>query len=250
MQIIINADDLGASQEVHNESFNLMSVGLVSSATIMANAPFVENAAERSKHYKNISFGIHLNLTAFSPISYSNELKPIINKNGNFIGRERLERLPIKGLLSRAIYSEFCKQVDKLLSFGIHISHIDSHEHIHTLVGVFPILKQLQKKYQIRKVRISRNIYLPEYNISKILHLKKVMYNFVLRKYYASITTSGFGSLKEFIANANKNNLNHKTIEIMVHPGSVMFEEETSILKPHWYETLPVRFELINYNQL
>ena len=43
--VIVNADDLGMSQEVNDATFELMSKGRISSATIMANAPATREAA-------------------------------------------------------------------------------------------------------------------------------------------------------------------------------------------------------------
>jgi hypothetical protein len=250
MRVIINADDLGANQQINDATFDLISAGLISSATIMANAVSVEDAVERAKFFPKVSFGIHLNITTFSALSLSNGLKTILDDNGNFIGKSRLIKTSITRFLSNAIYSEFCSQVERLLLFGINISHIDSHEHIHTIPRIFPILKRLQQRYDIRKVRISRNIYLPNYRVSKHLLLKKYFYNFMLKKFFATKTTSGFGSLEEFYINAKRNNLKHDTVEIMVHPGSEKHNNETNILKPFWYKNLPLNIKLINYYQL
>lgn len=49
INLIINADDLGSSHYIDSEIFNLMSQGLVTSATLMANGP-IETAAKLSKH--------------------------------------------------------------------------------------------------------------------------------------------------------------------------------------------------------
>jgi predicted glycoside hydrolase/deacetylase ChbG (UPF0249 family) len=250
MRVIINADDLGLSPQINDATFDLISAGLISSATIMANAISVEDAVKRANFFPKVSFGIHLNITAFSALSLSNGLKTILDDNGNFIVKSRLIKTSITRFLSNAIYSEFCSQVERLLLLGINISHIDSHEHIHTIPSIFPILKRLQQRYDIRKVRISRNIYLPNYRVSKHLLLKKYFYNFMLNKIFSTKTTSGFGSLEEFYTNAKSNNLKHDTVEIMVHPGSQKYNNETSILKPFWYKNLPLNIKLINYYQL
>ena len=177
-------------------------------------------------------------------------INTILNKNNDFAGQSKLLITSIRRSLCNSIYLEFCSQVEKLLSLGIEISHIDSHEQIHTIPSIFPILKHLQRTYNIRKVRISRNIYLPNYRVSMILLLKKKIYNFMLRNYYASKTTYGFGGLMAFYKNAERNNLNHRTIEIMVHPRSEKFKEENVILKPSWYREIPINSKLINLGAL
>jgi predicted glycoside hydrolase/deacetylase ChbG (UPF0249 family) len=65
MLLIVNADDLGASEPINEEIFRLMESGLVTSATLMANAPAFHHAIKQIRHFPNCSFGVHLNLTAF-----------------------------------------------------------------------------------------------------------------------------------------------------------------------------------------
>jgi predicted glycoside hydrolase/deacetylase ChbG (UPF0249 family) len=250
MLIIINADDLGASREVNDAIFDVISAGLVSSSTIMANGPFVEDGVQRAKKFTDISYGIHLNITFYSPLLFNEDLRPLLDAKGNFAGKSAVAKTSMTSQLANAIYKEFCNQIERLISLGINISHIDSHEHIHTLPAIFPILKRIQKRYDLWKVRITRNIYLPDYNVSAILRMKKMLYNFALRNYNTTKTTAGFGSLTEFYSNAKKNNLNYKTIEVMVHPGSEKFRDENKILKPNWYSELPFRIKLINFHQL
>lgn len=250
MLIIINADDLGASKEMNSEIFDLMFRKLISSSTIMANGPAVEDAAKKAKNFPECSFGIHLNIIDFSALSSTNALKALLDERGNFAGNQKLREIFITPSLSVAIYIEFCAQVERLLSLGIKISHVDSHHHIHTIPRIFPILKRLQAKYGIRKVRISRNIYLPGYPVSKILLFKKKIYNFMLRHYYSTKTTSGFCNLVEFYENAKTNNLKHKSVEIMVHPGNGRYSYESAIFDVSLLKQLPIDFKLINYNEL
>src|SRR6516162_759961 len=63
MLLIINADDLGVSESVNNETFALMQSGLITSATLIANAPAFEDAVRNSKKFPHCSFGVHLNLS-------------------------------------------------------------------------------------------------------------------------------------------------------------------------------------------
>ncbi len=69
MRLIINADDLGRSPEANRAIFDLMDRGLVTSATVMANGPYVDEALSRVGHYPRGSFGVHLNLTEFRPLT-------------------------------------------------------------------------------------------------------------------------------------------------------------------------------------
>ena len=59
-RIIVNADDLGLSQQVNDGARVLMEAGLVTSGTIMANGPCWSEATALARSKSNLSFGVHL----------------------------------------------------------------------------------------------------------------------------------------------------------------------------------------------
>ena len=79
INLIINADDLGSSHYIDSEIFNLMSQGLVTSATLIANGPSVETAVKLARQFPGKSFGVHLNLTAFLPLTKDAGLNVLLN---------------------------------------------------------------------------------------------------------------------------------------------------------------------------
>ena len=158
VEVIVNADDLGATQTVNDAVFDLMDQKLVTSATLIANGPYVEEACQQIKRYPHCSFGVHLNVTEFSPLSGLSKVGALLGPHGDF-AREQIRNISINSTLAEGIFEEFCAQIQRLLSLGVRIGHIDSHEHVHTIPKVFPILKKVQRRFNIRKVRISRNIY-------------------------------------------------------------------------------------------
>ena len=98
----------------------------------------------------------------------------------------------------KAVHEEMCAQVDLLASLGVPISHFDSHNHIHTKPFMFPALKAVQKRYGMRKVRISKNLYAPGQPMSQMLRWKKRAYNWALRNIYQTRTTDAFTELLSF----------------------------------------------------
>lgn len=247
--LIINADDLGVSIEINNSIFDLMSRNIVTSSTIIANAPAFEDAAEKIHKYPNNSFGVHLNLTQFKPITSNSDLKPILDDNGKFNGILINSKKDLA--LRLAVFEEWCAQIKKIQSYGIKVSHIDSHQHVHTIPHLFMVLKKIQKQFGIRKVRISKNIYSSAMPIaSKGLKYKKMLWNFLLRKYYPTKTTSGFTSFSTFLDVVKSMKLINRTVEIMVHPGHISNKEETDTLQTSWNNGMPYRIDFINYNDL
>src|SRR6185312_1140149 len=57
-----------------------------------------------------------------------------------------------------AILTEWCAQIGRLRALGVTLSHFDSHHDVHTIADLFPVLKTLQNRYGVRKVRLTRNL--------------------------------------------------------------------------------------------
>ena len=270
MDLIVNADDLGMSREGNKTTFSLMEQGLVTSSTLLANGPYIEEACQFVSEFPQCSFCAHLNVTEFLPLTGSSHLSALLDDTGSF-DRNRIRQIPIDSALAEGIFDEYCAQVETLQSLGIRLSHLDSHHYVLTIPRIFPILKRLQKKYQIRKVRITRNIYAdrligrpgltaevlglgPDFgahDVSGTLRLKKWAYNFLLRHYYRTETTQGFSGFRLFYEYARSRIMKHRTFEVTVHPENPYYDpSEIAILESSWREELNFPVRLISYLEL
>jgi len=252
MNVIMNADDLGLSDEVNEATFGLMSKGLVTSATIMANGPSVRSAIEGSERFPSCSFGVHLNLTELRPLSRHEGLRELLGENGEFNGT--LDRTPgrIKaaGPLLSAIADEWCRQIEFIGNAGVQISHLDSHQHVHTIPFVFPVLKYVQAKYGIRKVRSTRNAYRGEGTPSRGTLWAKRAFQFALTQFYRTRTTAAFMDFSTFYERAVVGKQEWPSAEVMVHPGSSLDVEENRLLCSDWPDRLGGSVRLISYTDL
>ena len=253
VQIIVNADDLGATPKVNDDTFELIDKGKVTSATMIANAPHFEGACQRIASYDSCSFGVHLNLTEFHPLVQTEAIQPLLDENGEFSGYDRVLSVTRSASLTEAVFTEFCAQMERCISAGVEVSHMDSHHHVHTIPWVMWVLKRVEKKFNIRRVRISKNIYGPRQPAPAKLRIKKAAYNFLLRHYVKTVTTDGFSEFQAFHEMATTTVLKHKIIELMIHPGSIDYEgseEETDLLRTDWENQLMFPVELISYANL
>lgn len=270
MDVIVNADDLGISPEVNQAIFALMEQGRVTSATLLANGPYVEEACSQVPRFPQCSFGAHLNVTEFQPLSGHNALEPLRDNNGTFDG-SRIRHISIDSSLAEGIFQEFCAQIEKLQSLGVDVSHLDSHQYVLTIPKMLPILKRVQRRFGIRKVRITRNIYadgllsklgltphalgvdpeLGDRDVAKSMRVKKWVYNFVLRNYVRAKTTDGFSGFRLFYESARSRRLNHHTFEVNVHPASTYYDAgEEKIIQGPWLGELRFPIRLISYHEL
>lgn len=256
MRLIINADDLGYSEGVNAEIFDLASRNLLTSATLITNAPFFDRAIERLANFPRCSFGIHLNLTEFRPLTSSPGLQPLLNPSGEFDG-DAIRSITLTPLIRHAIFQEWSAQVTRLIAAGHVPSHLDSHHHVHTIPPLLPILKRVQRRFVIRRVRITKNIYGPDQPVSKSLLLRKRVWNFLLRHWYSTATTQGFTSFREFYDLVAISGLGRwlrddksAVIELMTHPGNPLFQEETALLYSPWVGAGASTFQPASYSDL
>ena len=250
MKIIVNADDLGISESVDDAIFEAIQRGVVTSATLLANGPSLEKAARRTKAFPNCSFGVHLNLTEFKPLCADSRcsLGSILDEDECFNGNS-IREVPITAGMLKAVFREWCHQIEFLIRLGVEPSHIDGHHHVHTIPQMLPVLVALRRRYGIRKVRISRNMYHNGEHPTRTLLAKKHAFNWTLQV-VGFKTTQIFTDLETFM-NACANSAPRViTAELMTHPGSSPGSAEAALLKNHWFQTLPYKVELISYKNL
>jgi predicted glycoside hydrolase/deacetylase ChbG (UPF0249 family) len=256
INIIVNADDFGYSNKINNATIDLISKGLISSTSILANGKSLKQGLKLLQKYENISTGIHLNLSEGTPVNENSmlNLNMLIDGNSCF-NRKNLSNLSLINTLS--VYREWCAQIDKLLDLGVTISHIDSHHHVHTLPKVFIALKMIQYKYKINSIRSMRNTpntHLRGYPYSSFVTFKKLIWKTVLI-YLPPMARSTylFGSIKDII----ENNINFNSvvgcnaIEMSIHPGhndNLNFKLECDFLLKEGLAK--DTYNLISYNQL
>ena len=257
MKVIINADDLGYSQGTNDIIFALMDHRRITSTTILANSPAFADAVKRMPDYAGFSFGVHLNLTEFQPLTRPQVFSDtgMVDGKGGFSGS--LRKVTPSATLKEAILREWEEQVTKVLDSGVRISHFDSHHHTHTLAWLFTTLKKLQKKFGMRKVRGTYNWYYGEMRQpSSGLLLRKTAWNWALRNYYKTRTTDYFTNFNRFSENLGAGTAHAGIWELMCHPGQPYFpgqryvENERELLWSEWVQKSPVTIELISYNQL
>ena len=247
--MIVNADDLGIERGCNDVMFDLMASGKLTSATILANCPGTEDALERARQYPNCSFGVHLNASAFRPLTGDPDLQPLLDHQGRLSGTKALRNLGRR--VRQALYREFCAQIERVRASGLSISHVDSHHHVHNLPCIFPILKAVQRRYGIRRVRIGKNLYGPGDGVSLAARLRKAAYNWALRNFYRTETTDGFTDLSTFCRMENSTR-GLRTVELMVHPGpkTARYVKELELLTSDWEKRVPYAVRKINYHEL
>jgi hypothetical protein len=256
-RLIINADDFGVNPAANAEVSQCLENGWITSATIMANGEAVAEAMDIAGKYPVNSFGVHLNLTEFRPLSGSAALLRLCDANGLFQDQcrslVRLRDLP-------AIEAEWNTQIRRVRDSGLSISHIDSHHYIHTTPILLPALKAVQKMNAISRVRTTRNI-IPRASLGGAGRITKLAMKYVWHRALVSIsprtvTTDLFGSVTDFVLFAKEVPAEFwfgKTIELMCHPGNAILREaqqEYDWIKQGLQYVVGFKFDKISYKDI
>lgn len=233
-RLIINADDLGFSQQVNHAIEKALAHGWISSSTLMANAPCCEEGvAVALRHRSHASFGIHLNLTEFKPITRSKEMERsgLLTEGGLFSGSIRELRGSPETIA--ACFGELDAQVRQVRSMGLEISHFDSHHHVHTIPWMLPVIRRLQKEHGIWRMRTTMNVY------GRRLHSKPPLTRILAKKVWStscrlrgSRMPQVFTGLDVFLEDPSRTAFQRSSsIELMCHPGQEGYGEDLSLLE-------------------
>ncbi len=121
--VIVNADDFGHSEGINRGVIDAHEKGIVTSASLMTNAPAAEAAVRLARQYAALSLGIHVNFT----------------REG-----ERLVDLEDLQAVRRELEAQFNRFLDLT---GRLPTHIDSHQHVHREFNIGRFFIELSQRY-------------------------------------------------------------------------------------------------------
>ncbi len=160
---IFNADDFGATRGINQAVAKAYHEGILNSTSIMISLDFVAEALELAQKMPNLDIGLHLNLTNERAVSNPKDIPLLADEKGRFKhGFVNLLLLSIFRFrqFRREVELETRAQIEKAQKYGIKLSHIDSHRHIHHIPLIFGVVKKLAREYQIPRIRVvNENIF-------------------------------------------------------------------------------------------
>ncbi len=232
-RLILNADDLGINEQRSHGISMCHEQGILTSASLIPNYSNSQKAGRNARE-RDLSTGLHLNITTGSPLSRNSDIHTLLTTDGYFLGRDGLERvLQEKQVDLVQIERELRTQIEWFLDICGQPTHVDSHHHMHVHPAIAPIVISLLDRYAISFIRIPSEPPLPfGYEIEPvqsafIKHLSERAES--ARKLFKAQgigTTDNFRGLA-FSGHASKRNFRHiigrlpeGTTELMLHPGS------------------------------
>jgi len=151
MQIIITVDDVGIHPAVSRSIKILSSMGIATSASVVANGMCVEDA----KTLAGVSVGVQLETLRGRPVGHWQDRKTLVDENGMFLkNASKLFQLYVLGKLDHThVEKEWEDQIEKVLDLGIQVTHLSSTGNIHAWPTLTRMAGELASRYGIKWIR-------------------------------------------------------------------------------------------------
>ena len=139
-RVIIHADDFGLHPAINAGIEAAHRRGLVTSASLMPLGAAFEDAVRRCRALPTLDLGLHFTLVGSA--GYPATLSA-------FLAAYASGKLP-PPLVADALR----RQLDAALASGLTLTHLDSHQHLHTLPGLMRVICPIASEYGLRAVRL------------------------------------------------------------------------------------------------
>lgn len=242
-QLIVNGDDFGFTRGVNEGIARAFKSGILTSTTIMANGEAFEEALELARGNPALGIGCHLALVGGRPVAPARDVASLIERDGTLPPTltRLLTKLAGRSVLDEHIAAELRAQVQRVVSAGITLSHLDSHKHSHTHPRVMKALGQVAAEFGIKSVRNPfesviapaltgpsarrrRGVYLKQYAMSAAVSVRARAFKRLARDHGLSMPDFFCGARLTGLLDAEAirsviESLKDGTTELMCHPG-------------------------------
>ena len=154
--LVVNADDLGLTVGVNNGIFEAHDRGILTSASLMANAPAAVHAIHRLRSRPSLGIGMHLTLVDGTPRHPPDRGPTLMRDDGRFYTSWKPFIVAcLMGRISMGeVELELTGQIERVIDEGIRPTHLDAHKHVHMYPPVFAIVARLAEHFRIPVVRV------------------------------------------------------------------------------------------------
>jgi len=155
-RLVVNADDLGLTTGVNDGTFDAHDRGILTSASLFANASATIDAIRRARRRPSLGIGAHLSLVDGAPVLAPNRVSTLVDENGRFRPTWKSFLLAcFRGKLALdEAERELSAQIDRIRAEGIRLTHLDAHKHVHAFPPLFAVVVRLAIRFDIPVVRI------------------------------------------------------------------------------------------------
>jgi hopanoid biosynthesis associated protein HpnK len=137
-RLVINADDFGLSAGVTRGIVEGHEAGVVTSTSLLVNAPAFADAVAAARRLPRLGVGIHFNLTTGRPVSPPAQVPSLCDRAGRFHSLASLAARALTGRIAASEVGAECRaQLARFAATGLRPTHLDGHHHVHLLPGIW-----------------------------------------------------------------------------------------------------------------
>jgi hopanoid biosynthesis associated protein HpnK len=155
-RLVVNADDLGLTIGVNDGIFDAHEQGILTSASLFANAPATADAVRRARSHPALGVGVHLTLIDGDPVLPPGRVPTLVEDDERF--RRTWKPFIVACLSGRVsladVERELTAQIERVLAAGVKPTHLDAHKHVHAYPPVFAVVAKLAVRFGISVVRV------------------------------------------------------------------------------------------------
>jgi predicted glycoside hydrolase/deacetylase ChbG (UPF0249 family) len=145
--LVVNADDLGYSDDINAAIEELHRLGVVTNASLMVDGPRAMEGAAIARRNPGLGVGLHLDLCpvlGFYDMPYQDM-------------RRRLEQRETR----TCVAAEVERQILAFRDLGLNFGHLDGHRHFHALPEIFETVVEVAVSHGLQTIRVTRDWLLP-----------------------------------------------------------------------------------------
>ena len=233
----MNADDFGIAPGVNRAILELHAAGILTSATLMAQAAATDEAVNMALAMPTLGVGCHIVLVDGNPISEPRRISSLVDRGkgafhptlGAFV-----KRLFTFRIRSAEVEAEAAAQIAHLQSCGLRLTHVDTHKHLHVFPSILRPVLRAAKAAGIHAIRnpfepvwsLNATTDAPEMRRAEVILLRRFEPKF--KRIVAEegfVTTEGAvgilatGTVNIATVHALMNGMPEGTFEFVSHPG-------------------------------
>jgi chitin disaccharide deacetylase len=166
-RLIVTADDAGLHPAIDRGIVEAHRKGIVTACSIVAGGASFDHAVTLLRELPALSVGVHLTFVEERPLAEAAAVPALLGGDGRFprsyaaVARQSLlRRLRGRAAVARWLEQlrlELRLQIEKVREAGLRVDHLNSHQHLHLLPGVFEQVVELARDFGIRYVRVPRD---------------------------------------------------------------------------------------------
>lgn len=231
-RLVVTADDFGLTPGVTDGIITAHCDGIVTRTSIIAAGRAFEYAVEQARVHPLLGLGLHFTLVEEQAVS-DRRMRLPSSYAGVVLGRVPLS----------FVEAELRAQLQKCFDAGLTLTHIDSHQHVHSLPSIMRIVLRVAEEHGIRRVRLPLDRpSLRSPAKSALCLLARYAAARHPRRFVCDRMTGLFesGSLNEAALLRIVDSLEEGTTELVCHPGreDVLCREHYAHWNYHWEDEL------------